>query len=337
MLVIQPHVWSTVMITLPQSRRLDFSEIPILDIGPLVEGDDDPALINDLYRACADVGFFYVRNHGVSMALAESVMGAAEGFFAAPMAEKMEVVLDQQVRGFYAHNTVTSVGHLIEGEDRSGLNCKEGFWVGHERPLCDTALLHGPNQWPQRHPELKQSMQAYFDATEGLADVLLRGFALSLGLEAQRFDGLFEKPMTSLLINYYPPQENPTTERNIGLSPHFDAGGFTILWQDDCGGLEIQNKSGEWVVAPPIDGTFVINIGNVMQLWTNGKFSSTPHRVVNRGTRDRYSIPLFVNPSYDVEVKPLVDIDREQAAAFSYGTYQRDVWRQTFPIAEIPN
>ena len=116
----------------------------------------------------------------------------------------------------------------------------------------------------------------------------------------------------------------------------FDAGGFTILWQDNCDGLEIQNKSGEWVSAPPIDGTFVINIGNVMQMWTNGRFSSTPHRVVNRSKRDRYSIPLFVNPSYDVEVSPLVDLDCDQPAPFNYGTYQRDVWRQTFPIAAIP-
>lgn len=322
---------------LPQSRRLDFSEIPVLDIGPLVAGDHDPSLIDDLYRASADVGFFYVRNHGVSMALVESVMRAAEVFFAAPMAEKMDVVVDQRIRGFYAHNRVTSVGHLIKGEDRSGLNHKEGFWVARDRPLSDAAPLHGPNQWPEGHPDLKRSMLAYFDAVEGLADVLLRGFALSLGLEEGRFDGLFEKPLTSLLINYYPPQENPTTQRNIGLSPHFDAGGFTILWQDDRGGLEIQNKSGEWVGAPPIDGTFVINIGNVMQMWTNGRFSSTPHRVVNRGEHDRFSIPLFVNPSYDVEVTPLVDGDGDPGDAFNYGAYQRDVWRQTFPMARIPN
>ena len=125
--------------------------------------------------------------------------------------------------------------------------------------------------------------------------------------------------------------------RNIGLVPHADAGSFTILWQNDSGGLEIQNKSGEWVGAPPIDETFVINIGNVLQTWTNGRFSSTPHRVINRSNRDRYSVPLFVNPSYDIEVRPLVDVDRNHSTAFNYGTYQRDVWRQTFPIAEVPN
>ena len=318
---------------LPQPRRLDFSEIPILDIGPLVEGNHDTSLINDLYRACADVGFLSVCNHGVPLALVESLRHSVEAFFSAPMAEKMKVVIDPRIRGYNPANRSYSAGHLIEGEDRAGMSHKEGFWVGHERPLSSDALLHGPNQWPVGHPELKASMLKYFDVVEGLAGALLRGFALSLGLNEQCFDSLFEKPMTSLLINHYPPQENPTAANDIGLVPHADAGGFTILWQDDSGGLEIQNKNGEWVGAPPVDETFVINIGNVMQMWTNGRFSSTPHRV----NCDRYSIPLFVNPSYDVDVRPLVDIERNHSAAFNYGAYQRDVWRQTFPIAEIPN
>jgi len=325
------------MTALPQSRRLDFSEIPILDIGPLVESNYETSLINDLYRACADVGFFYVRNHGIPLALVESLKHSAEVFYSAPTAEKMSVVIDSRIRGYYPSNRSYSAGHLIQGEDRAGMSHKEGFWIGHERPLSNDALLHGPNQWPEGHPQLKQSMLKYFNAVEDLAEMLLRGFALSLGLHEGCFDSLFTKPMTSLLINHFPPQENPTAENDIGLVPHADAGGFTILWQDDCGGLEIQNKKGEWVGAPPVDGTFVVNIGNVMQTWTNGRFSSTPHRVINRSGRDRYSIPLFVNPSYDVAVKPLVDIERYHSAAFTYGTYQRDVWRQTFPIAEIPD
>ena len=253
------------------------------------------------------------------------------------MPGKMKIVIDTRIRGYYPPNRSYSAGNLIEGEDRAGTSHKEGFWIGHERPVCNDALLHGPNQWPVDYSDLRQSMMKYFHAVEELAGVLLRGFALALKLDEQCFDSLFLKPMTSLLLNHYPPQDNTTTHNDIGLVPHADAGGFTILWQDDSGGLEIQNKKGEWVVAPPMEGTFVINIGNVMQTWTNGRFSSTPHRVINRSNRDRYSIPLFVNPSYDVTVKPLVDIDRKHSGAFNYGAYQRDVWRQTFPIAEIPS
>jgi isopenicillin N synthase-like dioxygenase len=323
--------------TLPESRRLDFTEIPILDIGPLLAGNHDTSLIDDLYRACADVGFLYVTNHGVPLTLIESLRHSAQAFFSSPMPGKMKIVIDARIRGYYPPNRSYSAGNLIEGEDRAGTSHKEGFWIGHERPVCNDALLHGPNQWPVDYPDLRQSMMKYFHAVEELAGVLLRGFALALKLDEQCFDSLFLKPMTSLLLNHYPPQDNPTTHNDIGLVPHADAGGFTILWQDDSGGLEIQNKKGEWVVAPPMEGTFVINIGNVMQTWTNGRFSSTPHRVINRSNRDRYSIPLFVNPSYDVTVKPLVDIDHKHSGAFNYGAYQRDVWRQTFPIAEIPS
>ena len=93
-----------------------------------------------------------------------------------------------------------------------------------------------------------------------------------------------------LKLNHYPPQENPTEVGNIGVVPHTDSGGFTILWQDDNVGLEIQSKSGEWVLAPPIAETFVINIGNTMKIWMDGEFSSTPHRVINRSGVNRYSI-----------------------------------------------
>ena len=88
--------------------------------------------------------------------------------------------------------------------------------------------------------------------------------------------------------------------------------------------------------APPLEETFVINLGNIMQIWSNGRFSSTPHRVINRSNRDRFSIPLFVNPSADVSISPLIDFDCNHSTTFNYETYQRDLWRQTFPVAEIP-
>jgi isopenicillin N synthase-like dioxygenase len=117
--------------------------------------------------------------------------------------------------------------------------------------------------------------------------------------------------------------------------PHADSGGFTILWLVDNGGLEVQTKSGEWVGAPPIADTFVINLGNIMQIWTNGRFSSTPHRVINR-SGDRYSIPLFVNPDSSATIAPLIGGPTTDFEPFLYGKYQRDEWRRIFPIARIP-
>ena len=247
------------------------------------------------------------------------------------MAKKMKIAIDPRIQGYLP------LGYRsYEGEERTGISHQEGFWIGHDRPLSNDALLDGPNQWPDGQPELKRAMLQYFDAIESLAGVLMRGFALALGLDEHHLSALFTKPLTRLKVNHYPPQNTPTAENDIGVVPHSDSGGFTILWQDNCGGLEIQNKNGEWVGAPPLEETFVINLGNIMQIWSNGRFSSTPHRVINRSNRDRYSIPLFVNPSADVGIRSLIDFDRNHSTTFNYGIYQRDLWRQTFPVAKIP-
>jgi isopenicillin N synthase-like dioxygenase len=315
---------------IPPSRRLDFSEIPVIDLAPLVEGQDDPRTIAALGRACSDVGFIYVRNHGVSQDLVARLVEQSAEFFARPMDEKLEIVLDARMRGYLPLNY-----RSYEGEARAGTSHQEGFWIGHERPMSAENRLDGPNQWPARQPGLKPVMMDYFAATERLSRVLQRGFALALGLKPDFFAPIFEQPMSRLKLNHYPPQDAPEADNDIGVVPHADSGGFTILWQDDNGGLEIQSKNGDWVGAPPIPGTFVINLGNVMQIWTNGRFSSTPHRVINRGGRDRYSIPLFVNPDHRASIKPLIDAP-ESIAPFTYYQYQRDEWRRIFPVAKIP-
>ncbi len=176
-------------------------------------------------------------------------------------------------------------------------------------------------------------MLSYFEQMEVLRGTLQRGFALALGLDQYFFDPFFTHSTSRLKLNHYPPQFNPERENNIGVIPHSDSGGFTILWQDHHGGLEVQSKSGEWVEAPPINDTFVVNIGNIMQVWSNGLFSSTPHRVINRGGNDRYSIPLFVNPNQEAMIEPLVG-ENKNHEKFSYGEYQVDLWRRTFPVAQ---
>ena len=163
-----------------------------------------------------------------------------------------------------------------------------------------------------------------------------RGFGAALGLGSAFFPRLFARPTSRLKLNHYPPQDKPDNVNDIGVVPHADSGGFTILWQDDNGGLEVESKSGEWVGAPPIPGTFVVNIGNLMQIWSNGRYSSTPHRVINRAGVDRYSIPLFVNPGADAPIAPVVDVARPDPAPLTYGAYQKAEWRRIFPIARIP-
>ena len=318
---------------IPVSRRLDFSEIPVIDVAPLSDGTAAQAerTVAALGKACADIGFLYVRNHGVPRDLVARMAAQAELFFAQPMDHKMRIVLDQRMRGYLPLNY-----RSYEGEARAGTSHQEGFWIGHERKLSADDPLQGPNQWPDGLPDLKPTMLAYFAAVEELSRVLQRGFALALGLVPDFFRALFSAPNSRLKLNHYPPQDAPEAENDIGVVPHADSGGFTILWQDDNGGLEVQSKSGEWVGAPPIDDTFVINLGNVMQIWTNGRFSSTPHRVINRFGRDRYSVPLFVNPDSDASIAPLIGPATPDVTPFRYGDYQRDEWRRIFPVAKIP-
>jgi isopenicillin N synthase-like dioxygenase len=315
---------------LPQSRRLDFSEIPVIDIGPLVEGRSPGGTIDALGRACSDIGFVYVRNHGVQRQLLARLVEQSALFFNRPMAEKMRIVVDPRMRGYLP------LGYKsYEGEPTAGTSHQEGFWIGHERPLSKESPLDGPNRWPDAVPELKPAMLAYFAAVEKLSHVLMRGFALALDLAPDFFEPIFSEPMSRLKLNHYPPQDAPERENEIGVVPHSDSGGFTILWQDAHGGLEIQSKSGEWVGAPPIPDTYVINLGNITQIWTNGRFSSTPHRVINRGGKDRYSIPLFVNPNRDAVIKPLIGKPEPSFEPFRFGDYQRASYRRSFPVANI--
>ncbi len=311
---------------MPPSRRLDFSEVPVVDVGPLLSGDEArfPAVVEAIGRACGDVGFMYVKNHGVPAAATAAVAAASARFFSLPPEEKMAVRIENsgQFRGFMPLR--------YKGQGIEGKNLQEGFVIGHERPLGGHEL-NGPNQWPAPVPELRLAMTALFDAWEGLSRALLPGFAVALGLPRDHFAKEFTDPTLVMKLNHYPPQDAPPDAEIIGVRSHTDYGAFTILWQDDNGGLEIRNKSGEWVVVPPIPDTYVINIGDMMQVWSNGRFSSTAHRVINRSGNERYSIPMFVQPNYETMIEPLVDKENGSFTGYVSGDAQLADHRRIWP------
>jgi isopenicillin N synthase-like dioxygenase len=131
-------------------------------------------------------------------------------------------------------------------------------------------------------------------------------FELSLGMAEGTLRQYFKKDMNSLRLLHYPPQRPDEEGVHLGARAHTDTNAFTILAQDDNGGLEIKNRDGEWVAVPPLPGTFVVNVGEVLKVWTDAVFSSTLHRVINRSGRERYSIPFFMYPSYDAVIQPLL-------------------------------
>ncbi|MBM3598240.1 MAG: isopenicillin N synthase family oxygenase [Alphaproteobacteria bacterium] len=315
---------------IPASRTLAFSEIPLIDIGPLVAkgADNAPEIVAAIRKACMEVGFMQLINHGVPRPALNRLYGEAQKFFNLPVEERMKVAMA---------NSPYFRGYLplkYEGDEYLGTNLQEAFNTFHERPIGANPV-HGPNQWPAAVPGLKDAMMSYFAECEKLAYKLLPAFALALGLKSNHFDAMFREPLIMLKLNHYPLQEKPEHENEIGVVGHTDSGCFTILWQDNNGGLEVQNKAGEWVGVPPIDGAYVINLGRIMQILSNGMFSATEHRVINRTGADRYSIPMFVNPSYNTTIKPLVGDPPADFKPFLSGHYQEDVYRRTYPHKKL--
>lgn len=283
--------------------------IPVIDFAPFLHGDATAKaqVVRQIGAACRDTGFFYVINHGVPAELVAQVYAQAKRFFALPAAQKAEIAIENSPchRGWFR----LGGENLDPVRQTQGGDLKEGIKIGRDLPATHPLVLaqtplHGPNQWPSL-PGFREVMQTYFAAMEGLGRELLHAFALALGIPETYFDTWLNTPMTTLGPLHYPPQTGRITEAQIGAGAHTDYGCLTMLAQDDAGGLQVRGKSGAWLAARPIPGAFVINIGDMMERWTNGVFASNAHRVVNTSGRERYSIPFFFDPDFSAPVECL--------------------------------
>ena len=297
------------------AKPIDAASIPVIDMGALTGGDRTAveSAGRALLEAARSVGFFYVRNHGVPQPLIDRAYVLSRRFFALPEEAKQRVRINAIHRGFLA------IGGARMYET-ARVDLKESFIWGPELGPDDPDVaagkpLMGPNRWPAELPELAPALMDYSGAVMDCARGLLRGFAVSLGLDADFFRERFEKPLARCSLIYYPPQPPDSGTDQFGVAPHTDYGGLTLLNQDDTGGLQVRARSGEWVTAVPISGTFVVNVGDLMARWTNDRFVSTPHRVVNSSGRARYSIGVFFDPAFDTVIDPR-DLRPETAAFY---------------------
>ena len=239
----------------------------------------------------------------MTAAVIDAAAGAARDFFHLPAEVKAGVKANARHRGWHALG-----GALMEGAKHS--DRKEFFSIGLELPEDDPAVLagealRGPNQWPDFAPALRPAMGAYYDAMFGLGGRLLRAVAVSLGLEEGFFAPRYRKPLQRTQAIFYPPQSVGAEEEVYGVAPHTDFGCITLLWQDGNGGLQVRERqSGAWIDAPPLPGTLVVNVGDLLGRWSNDRFASTPHRVVNRSGRERMSIATFHDPDFGAVIDP---------------------------------
>ncbi len=287
-------------------ERADISSIPVIDIASSVSGDAAgmQATAEIIRKACIDIGFFYVTKHGVATDAIEAAHHEAERFFDLPEETKLKYDINEIKR----HRGYVPVGSL--SADPAIMDLQEAFEIGLELSDDDPDYLagnplYGPNVWPDELPEFRRDAYRYFQEILILGHRLFELFALGLGMPKDYFEPFITKPMAQLRLIHYPVMDQSTgTEEAMGIGPHTDYEPFTILWQD-AAGLQIQNRRSQWIEAPPIPGTFIVNIGDMLQRWTNDLFVSTPHRVINTSGQRRYSLAMFLGTNHDCVVECL--------------------------------
>lgn len=289
------------MISALEAARVSVATLPIIDISGLSSANliDRKAVGAALRTACLDKGFFYIKNHGVSEALIADVFDEAAAFFALPVDQKAEV---DKAKSTCNRGYEPLQGQTLEAGAPPDL--KEGYYVGPDHTPDDPRVIagmfnHGPNQWPSQRPNFKPVMQAYLNEMMALSARMMGGIALSLDLPEDYFDGYNRDPMATVRLLHYPPQPAQARPNQKGAGAHTDFGGLTLLRQDDVGGLQVWDQASDgWIHADPVPETYVVNLGDMIARWTNDRYRSTVHRVVNMSGRERYSAPFFYTGNY---------------------------------------
>jgi isopenicillin N synthase-like dioxygenase len=313
------------------------ASLPVIDVAGLRSDDAAQrlAVARELGAACEQRGFFYIRNHGVPRELVTRMFAATEAFFDQPLAAKL--ALDK------AHSPCNRGYEPLRAqtlEAGAPPDLKESFYIGQEVALDDPRVLAGrfntgPNQWPAGMPGFRETMDEYFAAAYALSALVVRGLELSLELAPGHFDAYLTDAAATLRLLHYPPQPPQPAPGEKGCGEHTDFGGITLLLQDDSGGLQVRDAGSDgWIDAPPVPDTYVVNIGDLFSRWTNGRYHSTLHRVINRSGRERHSIPFFFtgNPEHRVECLPtcLAAGEAPRFAPVTVEGHLRDCYRRTY-------
>ncbi|KZT28003.1 2OG-Fe-II oxygenase [Neolentinus lepideus HHB14362 ss-1] len=285
-----------------------FEEIPIIDLKDATSTDPQArrVLADKIRDACINVGFLYVKNHGISDEVIEGAVKAADTFFKLPFETKMALDI-HKTSNFKGYTAL--FGANVDPENRGDMY--EGFDIGWEEieailkaPREGDGAMSGANVWPADLPGFREAVLTYYHAGVCFGKLLFPLFAMALDVPEHFFDDKTTKPAAIMRLLHYPPQTGVVDDRVMGIGAHTEYC-FTILWQDEVQALQVLNANGKWINAVPIPGTLVINLGDQFARWTNDVFKSTKHRASNRFGVERYSIPLFFGSDYDVQLHPI--------------------------------
>ncbi|MBH8575532.1 isopenicillin N synthase family oxygenase [Nostocaceae cyanobacterium CENA369] len=292
----------------------NFSQVPIIDVSVLVYQTGNSSgetrqnrleVAAQIRQACQDYGFFYIVGHGVDEQLQQQLEHLSQQFFAQDIETKLQINMAVGGRAWRGYFPVGN--ELTSGKP----DLKEGIYFGAEleenHPLVKAGVpMHGRNLFPSNMPQFRETVLEYIESMTKLGHILMASIALSLALEESYFADRYTKdPLILFRIFNYPPNPSLSEAKSEwGVGEHTDYGVLTILKQDNVSGLQVKSKSG-WIDAPPIPGSFICNIGDMLDRMTQGLYRSTPHRVLNQSKSNRLSFPFFFDPNFNVEVKPI--------------------------------
>jgi len=293
------------------------NKLPTIDLDRLNAHDGLQSVATDFRSIYSDVGFGAIVNHGIPQSLLSALFNASRQFHNLPMQAKMEVALNSAHRGYIPINTSTDVNSKLAEVKQP--NQSESFMIMREdtadsTPVTSGAYLAGPNQWP----ELGGFQETLTEANTHLSAVarqLLEIACVALNVNPSRLLPAFDCPTTWLRLLHYPPQ--PPVADLYGSAPHTDFGCLTLLMQDEVAGLQVKTADGDWLKVEPDRSTLIVNVGDMLNRWSNGILKSTPHRVINATGQERYSCAFFFDPYVDTIVAPLDEcVSAERAALF---------------------
>ena len=302
--------------------------IPIIDFGPAFRGEPGglEAVAEKVRLASEHIGFFYLAGHGVPRDVIDGAFRASREFHAIADEEKRALRLNDNNIGYLAPNQSVQGASTVHKATRPNFN--ESFFISHERGAThpDVAAgtpLRGANQWPTGHATMRAAMVRYFKTLEAVGERMLPALSRALGMPADHFAPYFtDEAHVNLRFLHYPPQDTDDDEQ-FGQGPHTDNSFITILAREDVPGLAVCLPGGEWLAPPLIEGTFLVNLGNVMKRWSNDRFHSTPHGVLNDSGKDRYSIAFFYSPNVDRRIECLPScVDRDNPARYAPAVYR---------------
>jgi isopenicillin N synthase-like dioxygenase len=299
---------------------------------PLVDLSRGDNIVHSLESACRDVGFMYLTGHGIAPQTISRLRAALIEYFALPAAVKLaDRISRDNYRGYIPPRFFSANTGALKADEYEGY--KLHYETADDDPVRAKCDLYGTNKWPRQPADLKEAVLGYWRECDRLTAKLLTAMAKILGADEARFLRFFDSPLTNMTLLHYPPQA-PGTD-GFGIHPHKDTDVFTILAPDPVGGLFVKCRSSqEWINVEAPGDALVVNIGDLMELWSGGYFVSTPHKVVNLSGAERYSFPYFVVPRFDTVVKPLRPLvpgfDRDSVHV---GDVSREVWRTNWPDA----